>query len=158
MKPHDTPPKPAPATLGPAESLRKDCVDATLMDAAAVRAAAHLPMVDHVKRGETSNSFTTGSLSTLSQHFSVIGDSMLPARRRPPRASEVPDQAEHAHRRALASFGSTEARRVSGYSSLPWDDSVRLDLGSDESWPLLGDQVLLRRTSKAAIAANGSSH
>ncbi|MBD4597653.1 sugar transferase, partial [Xanthomonas citri pv. citri] len=52
--------------------------------------------------------------------------------------------------------GITGLWQVSGRSDLPWEEAVRLDLYYVENWSILGDLVILGRTVKAVIAADGA--
>ncbi|MDR7184917.1 exopolysaccharide biosynthesis polyprenyl glycosylphosphotransferase [Microbacterium trichothecenolyticum] len=98
------------------------------------------------------------SLDELPQLFNVLAGNMSLVGPRPPLASEVERYDTHVHRRFLMKPGITGAWQVGGRSSLSWEDSVRLDLGYVENWSLVGDLVILAKTTKAAFAPGYSAH
>lgn len=63
---------------------------------------------------------------------------------------------QHVHRRFLVQPGITGLWQVSGRSDLSWEEAVRLDLYYVENWSILGDLVILGRTVKAVVAADGA--
>ena len=48
--------------------------------------------------------------------------------------------------------------QVSGRSTLPWQEAIRLDLFYVENWSLIGDIVILVRTVKAVVAPGDTAH
>lgn len=98
------------------------------------------------------------SLDELPQLFNVIHGSMSLVGPRPPLPSEVAEYANHVHRRFLAKPGITGLWQVSGRSTLSWEDSVRLDLSYVENWSLLGDTMILLRTSKVIVMPGDTAH
>ena len=98
------------------------------------------------------------SLDELPQLLNVLRGSMSLVGPRPPLPSEVEQYADHVHRRFLAKPGITGLWQVSGRSALSWEDSVRLDLSYVENWSLVGDLVILLKTSRAAIAPGVTAH
>jgi lipopolysaccharide/colanic/teichoic acid biosynthesis glycosyltransferase len=48
--------------------------------------------------------------------------------------------------------------QISGRSTLPWEDAIRLDLYYVENWSLIGDLVILWRTVKAVVAPGDEAH
>ena len=59
-------------------------------------------------------------------------------------------------RRLAVKPGITGLWQVSGRSDLTWEESVRLDLRYVENWSLALDLVLLWKTVRAVIHANGA--
>jgi lipopolysaccharide/colanic/teichoic acid biosynthesis glycosyltransferase len=47
--------------------------------------------------------------------------------------------------------------QVSGRSNLSWDDSIRLDLYYVENWSLTADILILWRTVRAVVTAEGAA-
>lgn len=91
------------------------------------------------------------SLDELPQLLNVIGGSMSLVGPRPPLAREVDLYDAHVHRRFLVKPGITGLWQVSGRSTLSWEDSVRLDLSYVENWSLVGDLVILGKTTRAVV-------
>ena len=92
------------------------------------------------------------SLDELPQLFNVLAGSMSLVGPRPPLPREVERYADHVHRRFLVKPGITGLWQVSGRSTLSWEDTVRLDLSYVENWSLLGDFLILLRTTRAVLA------
>jgi len=61
-----------------------------------------------------------------------------------------------AHRRLLVRPSITGSWRVSGRSTLSWEDTVRLDLYDLENWSLAGDLVILWLTARAVLRSHGA--
>jgi exopolysaccharide biosynthesis polyprenyl glycosylphosphotransferase len=96
------------------------------------------------------------SLDELPQLVNVLIGNMSLVGPRPQRESEVAFYDPHHHRRLLKKPGITGLWQVSGRSSLSWEESIRLDLYYVENWSLMGDFVILFRTIKAVLRANGA--
>ena len=96
------------------------------------------------------------SIDELPQLVNVLKGDMSLVGPRPHLAHEVEQYEEHVHRRFLVQPGITGLWQVSGRSDLPWEEAVRLDLYYVENWSILGDLVILGRTVKAVIAADGA--
>ncbi|WP_233205854.1 sugar transferase [Cryobacterium sp. Y82] len=96
------------------------------------------------------------SLDELPQLFNVFAGSMSLVGPRPPLETEVSEYELHVHRRFLVKPGVTGLWQVSGRSNLTWDETVRLDLYYVENWSLVGDLVILWRTTKAVLARDGA--
>lgn len=88
-------------------------------------------------------------LNVLLGHMSLVGP-------RPPLASEVELYDGWARRRLLVRPGITGLWQTQGRSDLSWDDSVRLDLYYVENWSLTGDIIILYRTLRSVIRAEGA--
>ncbi|WP_308796899.1 sugar transferase [Agromyces silvae] len=96
------------------------------------------------------------SLDELPQLINVLLGSMSLVGPRPPLPREVDAYDQHVNRRFLVKPGITGLWQVSGRSSLPWEETVRLDLYYVENWSLTGDIVILWRTAKAVVAKDGA--
>jgi exopolysaccharide biosynthesis polyprenyl glycosylphosphotransferase len=96
------------------------------------------------------------SLDELPQLINVLLGSMSLVGPRPPLPREVEAYDQHVNRRFLVKPGVTGLWQVSGRSSLPWEETVRLDLYYVENWSLTGDVVILWRTAKAVAGRDGA--
>jgi exopolysaccharide biosynthesis polyprenyl glycosylphosphotransferase len=96
------------------------------------------------------------SLDELPQLINVFLGSMSLVGPRPPLVREVEAYDKYVNRRFLVKPGITGLWQVSGRSSLPWEETVRLDLYYVENWSLTGDVVILWRTAKAVLAKDGA--
>ena len=96
------------------------------------------------------------SLDELPQLFNVFVGSMSLVGPRPQREAEVALYGQYDYRRLLVKPGITGLWQVSGRSSLGWEDAIRLDLYYVENWSMTGDLVLLWKTLRAAIRAEGA--
>ncbi|WP_353813307.1 sugar transferase [Agromyces sp. SYSU T00266] len=96
------------------------------------------------------------SLDELPQFVNVLRGEMSLVGPRPPLASEVERYDEWARRRLLVRPGITGLWQTQGRSDLSWDDSVRLDLYYVENWSLTGDVIILYRTARAVLRAQGA--
>lgn len=96
------------------------------------------------------------SIDELPQLFNVIGGSMSLVGPRPHPVREVLKYEAIDRRRLLVRPGLTGLWQVGGRSRLSWEESVRLDLYYVENWSLAGDLVILWRTLKAVIGADGA--
>ena len=98
------------------------------------------------------------SLDELPQLFNVFLGEMSMVGPRPQRPAEVALYDDDAHRRLLVKPGMSGLWQVSGRSSLPWEDALRLDLYYVENWSLAQDFVILFRTLKAVFRPEGTAH
>ncbi|WP_438855467.1 sugar transferase [Agromyces sp. M3QZ16-3] len=96
------------------------------------------------------------SLDELPQFVNVLRGEMSLVGPRPPLASEVERYDDWARRRLLVRPGITGLWQTQGRSDLSWDDSVRLDLYYVENWSLTGDVIILYRTARAVLRAQGA--
>lgn len=96
------------------------------------------------------------SLDELPQLFNVLRGDMSLVGPRPPLAHEVEKYDTWAERRLLVKPGITGLWQVNGRSDLTWDDSVRLDLYYVENWSLTSDIIIMFRTLRAVVGANGA--
>ena len=96
------------------------------------------------------------SIDELPQLVNVLRGDMSLVGPRPHLPHEVEAYEQYVHRRFLVQPGITGLWQVSGRSDLPWEEAVRLDLYYVENWSILGDLVILGRTVKAVVAADGA--
>lgn len=96
------------------------------------------------------------SLDELPQLVNVLKGDMSLVGPRPPLAAEVERYDDWARRRLLVRPGITGLWQTQGRSDLSWDDSVRLDLYYVENWSLTGDVIILYRTARAVMRAQGA--
>ena len=96
------------------------------------------------------------SLDELPQLFNVLLGDMSLVGPRPQVAAEVAEYATHDHRRLLVRPGMTGLWQVSGRSNLSWDEAVRLDLYYVDNWSMTGDLVILFKTVRAVLRADGA--
>jgi exopolysaccharide biosynthesis polyprenyl glycosylphosphotransferase len=98
------------------------------------------------------------SLDEFPQLFNVFLGSMSLVGPRPQRDGEVALYDNAARRRLLLKPGMSGLWQISGRSTLPWEDAIRLDLYYVENWSLIGDLVILWRTVKAVVAPGDEAH
>lgn len=96
------------------------------------------------------------SLDELPQLVNVLLGDMSLVGPRPPLASEVERYDEWTRRRLLVRPGITGLWQTQGRSNLSWEDSVRLDLYYVENWSLTGDIIILYRTIRSVVRAEGA--
>ncbi|MFT4232861.1 MAG: sugar transferase [Leucobacter sp.] len=96
------------------------------------------------------------SLDELPQLFNVFIGTMSLVGPRPQRDAEVELYERYDHRRLFVKPGITGLWQVSGRSSLEWEDAIRLDLYYVENWSMTGDLILLFRTVRAVVSAQGA--
>ena len=96
------------------------------------------------------------SLDELPQLWNVLRGDMSMVGPRPPLTCEVEEYDGHVHRRLLIKPGLTGLWQVSGRSDLDWDEGVRLDLYYVENWSLTGDLMLIWRTIRVVLRAEGA--
>lgn len=96
------------------------------------------------------------SLDELPQLWNVLRGDMSMVGPRPPLPGEVQEYEGHVHRRLLIKPGLTGLWQVSGRSDLDWDEGVRLDLYYVENWSLTGDLMLIWRTLRVVLHAEGA--
>jgi exopolysaccharide biosynthesis polyprenyl glycosylphosphotransferase len=88
-------------------------------------------------------------LNVLTGHMSLVGP-------RPGLPHEVEQYEDHVHRRTLVKPGLTGLWQVSGRSDLPWEQGVQLDLRYVEDWSLALDAMILWKTLRAVLRAEGA--
>ncbi|MGV9194822.1 sugar transferase [Microbacterium sp. MC2] len=96
------------------------------------------------------------SLDELPQFWNVLKGEMSVVGPRPPLPSEVASYQGPVSRRLYIKPGITGPWQVGGRSDLTWEESVRLDLRYVENWSVLSDIVLMWRTAKVMITAQGA--
>ncbi|MGI8760329.1 MAG: sugar transferase [Jatrophihabitantaceae bacterium] len=96
------------------------------------------------------------SLDELPQLINVVTGSMSLVGPRPPLPAEVARYGDDVRRRLLVKPGLTGLWQISGRSDLSWDESVRLDLRYVENWSLALDVVVLWKTARVVLGANGA--
>jgi exopolysaccharide biosynthesis polyprenyl glycosylphosphotransferase len=96
------------------------------------------------------------SLDELPQLFNVLSGSMSLVGPRPPLPCEVATYGDDVWERLRVKPGITGLWQVSGRSDLSWEESVRLDLHYVNSWSLWLDMVVLCKTARAVLRAEGA--
>jgi len=96
------------------------------------------------------------SLDELPQLFNVLRGEMSLVGPRPQIDAEVALYDRKAGRRLLVKPGLTGLWQVSGRSNLEADEGIRMDVFYAENWSVLGDILILMRTSTAMIAGEGA--
>ncbi len=96
------------------------------------------------------------SVDELPQLWNVLRGEMSLVGPRPPLPSEVDAYEEDVRRRLLVRPGMTGLWQVSGRSTLPWRESVRLDLYYVDNWSMIGDLVIIAKTVKAVLLSRGA--
>ena len=96
------------------------------------------------------------SLDELPQLVNVLRGDMSLVGPRPHLAAEVEEYDGSDHRRLLVRPGMTGLWQVSGRSDLAWDEAVRLDLYYIDNWSMAGDIVILIKTLRAVLRAQGA--
>nr|WP_171784008.1 sugar transferase [Isoptericola halotolerans] len=96
------------------------------------------------------------SLDELPQLFNVLAGQMSLVGPRPPLPQEVTRYEARMRRRLLVKPGITGLWQVGGRSDLPWEEAVRLDVYYAENWTPFGDLLILARTAKVVLGAQGA--
>jgi len=96
------------------------------------------------------------SLDELPQFWNVLIGEMSLVGPRPPLPAEVERYEKFTNRRLLIKPGITGLWQINGRSTLPWEESIRLDLYYVENWSLTGDLMILWRTFKAMRSPVGA--
>jgi len=96
------------------------------------------------------------SIDELPQFFNVLRGEMSVVGPRPPLRREVEAYDVEVLRRLLVKPGITGLWQVSGRSNLPWNEAVRLDLSYVENWSMVGDLLIIAKTSKAVLQRTGA--
>jgi exopolysaccharide biosynthesis polyprenyl glycosylphosphotransferase len=96
------------------------------------------------------------SLDELPQFWNVLTGEMSLVGPRPPLPAEVEGYEKFTNRRLLIKPGITGLWQINGRSTLPWDESIRLDLYYVENWSLTGDLIIMWRTFKAMRSPVGA--
>jgi exopolysaccharide biosynthesis polyprenyl glycosylphosphotransferase len=96
------------------------------------------------------------SIDELPQLAHVVSGTMAVVGPRPPMPDEVKRYTDDAWRRLLVRPGITGLWQVSGRSSLPWMETLRLDLYYVDNWSLALDLVIAVKTFNAVIRGRGA--
>ncbi|MGY1783761.1 sugar transferase [Geodermatophilus sp. SYSU D00698] len=96
------------------------------------------------------------SLDELPQLLNVLLGQMSLVGPRPPLPEEVARYDDSVRRRLLVKPGLTGLWQVSGRSDLTWEEAVRLDLRYVENWSLALDLLILWKTLRAVVRADGA--
>lgn len=96
------------------------------------------------------------SLDEFPQLINVLFGQMSLVGPRPQRAAEVALYDDAARRRLFMKPGMSGLWQISGRSSLSWEDAIRLDLYYVENWSLTTDFIILVRTVRAVLRAQGA--
>jgi len=96
------------------------------------------------------------SLDELPQFWNVLIGEMSLVGPRPPLPAEVEGYEKFTNRRLLIKPGITGLWQINGRSSLPWEESIRLDLYYVENWSLTGDLIIMWRTFRAMRSPVGA--
>jgi exopolysaccharide biosynthesis polyprenyl glycosylphosphotransferase len=96
------------------------------------------------------------SIDELPQLVNVLKGDMSLVGPRPQRDGEVRLYDSKAGRRLVVKPGMSGLWQVSGRSNLSWEDSIRLDLFYVENWSITNDIIILLRTARAVVGADGA--
>lgn len=96
------------------------------------------------------------SIDELPQLLNVLRGDMSLVGPRPQRDGEVRLYDSKAGRRLVVKPGMSGLWQVSGRSNLSWEDSIRLDLYYVENWSITNDLIILLRTARAVVGADGA--
>ena len=96
------------------------------------------------------------SLDELPQLINVLRGEMSLVGPRPPLPREVDAYEPDALRRLKVRPGMTGMWQINGRSDLNWEDSLRLDLWYVDNWSPVLDVMILMRTFRAVIKADGA--
>lgn len=96
------------------------------------------------------------SLDELPQFWNILVGDMSVVGPRPPLVCEVEAYEGNVRRRLMIKPGLTGLCQISGRSDLSWEESVRLDLYYVENWSLTGDLMIIWRTARTVITAQGA--
>ena len=96
------------------------------------------------------------SIDEVPQFAHVVTGKMAIVGPRPPMPDEVERYTDDAWRRLLVRPGITGLWQVSGRSSLPWMETLRLDLYYVDNWSLALDLVITIKTFNAVLRGHGA--
>ncbi|HLN78315.1 MAG TPA: sugar transferase [Nocardioidaceae bacterium] len=96
------------------------------------------------------------SVDELPQLVNVLRGEMSLVGPRPQQAWEVETYTKAMRRRLLVRPGMTGLWQVSGRSSLPWSEAVRLDLYYVDNWSMVGDLLIIAKTVRAVLFSEGA--
>jgi len=96
------------------------------------------------------------SIDELPQLLNVLKGDMSLVGPRPQRDGEVRLYDSKAGRRLVVKPGMSGLWQVSGRSNLSWEASIRLDLYYVENWSITNDLIILLRTARAVVGADGA--
>lgn len=96
------------------------------------------------------------SVDELPQLINVVRGEMSLVGPRPQQAWEVETYTDAMRRRLLVRPGMTGLWQVSGRSSLPWSEAVRLDLYYVDNWSMMTDLIIIAKTTRAVLRSEGA--
>jgi exopolysaccharide biosynthesis polyprenyl glycosylphosphotransferase len=96
------------------------------------------------------------SIDEVPQLLNVVTGSMSLVGPRPPLPREVATYGGDVRRRLLVKPGMTGLWQISGRSDLTWEESVRIDLRYVENWSLSLDLLVILKTARAVLRADGA--
>ena len=96
------------------------------------------------------------SMDELPQLLNVLRGEMSLVGPRPSLPVEVAAMDEETMRRFAVRPGMTGLWQVSGRSNLPWSEAKALDTYYADNWTVSGDLLILLRTAKAVVSAEGA--
>jgi lipopolysaccharide/colanic/teichoic acid biosynthesis glycosyltransferase len=96
------------------------------------------------------------SVDELPQLINVVRGEMSLVGPRPQQAWEVETYTDAMRRRLLVRPGMTGLWQVSGRSSLPWSEAVRLDLYYVDNWSMMTDLIIIAQTTRAVLRSEGA--
>ncbi|WP_177232210.1 sugar transferase [Agromyces sp. CF514] len=96
------------------------------------------------------------SLDELPQFWNILIGEMSVVGPRPPLQVEAAAYDGVVSRRLMIKPGLTGLWQISGRSDLDWEESVRLDLYYVENWSMTGDFMIIWRTVRSVVKADGA--
>lgn len=96
------------------------------------------------------------SLDEFPQSWNVLVGDMSLVGPRPPIPSEVLSYEDHVRRRLYIKPSLTGMWQINGRSAPSWEESVRLDLYYVKNWSVVGDVMIMGRTSRALVHPVGA--
>ncbi|MFF2371809.1 sugar transferase [Agromyces sp. NPDC058110] len=96
------------------------------------------------------------SLDELPQFWNILIGEMSVVGPRPPLQVEAAAYDGVVSRRLMIKPGLTGLWQISGRSDLDWEESVRLDLYYVENWSMTGDLMIIWRTVRSVVKADGA--
>ncbi|MCW2769456.1 MAG: hypothetical protein JWR27_889 [Aeromicrobium sp.] len=96
------------------------------------------------------------SIDEIPQLFNIVKGDMSLVGPRPALPAETSQYSEWVWRRLHVKPGLTGLWQVSGRSSLPWEEAIRMDLQYVNNWNLRLDLAILARTVRAVMSRDGA--
>jgi exopolysaccharide biosynthesis polyprenyl glycosylphosphotransferase len=96
------------------------------------------------------------SIDEIPQLFNIVKGDMSLVGPRPALPAETSQYSEWVWRRLHVKPGLTGLWQVSGRSSLPWEEAIRMDLQYVNNWNLRLDLAILARTVRAVLSRDGA--